>query len=436
MSLLFLNLLRSQFADRAAQPALLYRGESISYGQLDAYVRQCAAMLQGSGLQPGDRVALYTPEKLPFLVAHLATLSAGGISLPLNPRSTLEEMRYFLADSGARYIIAGKDKCKLIDGLCPAISDEEVLKCKPAPFREYQPVADDPCLLIYSSGTTGWPKGVVHTQATLASGLLALMQCWRLTPEDRVVNVLPLFHIHGLSFATFLSLITGACVLLEDQFQPESTMKAIARGTVFMAVPAIYQRLLEDRDLVHASRAWGSVRLFTAGSAPLPPEMLPRLEAILGRPVINRYGMTEAQVITSLPLDGPWPLGSVGLPLDGVELSVLDENGQPSTAGNVGTVLIRGPNLFREYWGNREATSRAFTEGWFDTGDLGFRDRNGFLTLVGRKHDLIITNGYNVYPQVVERVLSACPGVADVAVVGIPDQRRGEQVVAAVGGVL
>jgi malonyl-CoA/methylmalonyl-CoA synthetase len=286
--------------------------------------------------------------------------------------------------------------------------------------------------MIYSSGTTGQPKGVVHTQANLASSLRALQACWRVTGNDVIVNVLPLFHIHGLSFATMLTLLAGGCVLLEDAFDVDSTLEVIGDGTVFMAVPTIYYRFLEHRGFADAARRWSGVRLFTCGSAPIRPEVLPRLEAILGRPVINRYGMTEAHVITSLPLDGPWPQGSVGLPLSGIDMQLVDANGQRVAPGDVGQVQIRGPNLFREYWRKPDATRQAFASGWFDTGDVGALDHAGYLTLVGRSNDLIITNGYNVYPQVVERVINGCPGVRESAVYGVPDDRRGECVAAAI----
>jgi malonyl-CoA/methylmalonyl-CoA synthetase len=435
----FLESLRSTFVERAAEPAIEHRGRIYSYGELDDLAQRCAARLQGLGLERGDRVALYTPEKLAFLIAHLGTLYAGGISLPLNPRFTREEMRYFLSDSGARLAVAGTEGTPVLEGLRgelpelqEVIADASALDLPSAPFREPRMTADDPCLLIYSSGTTGWPKGIVHTQANLASSLYALWACWRMTPHDRVVNVLPLFHIHGLSFATHLTLLSGGCVLLEDGFHSQHTLEVIGRGTVFMAVPPIYYRFLEQPEFAGAASSWGQVRLYTCGSAPLRPEVLPSLEAILGRPVINRYGMSEAHVITSLPLDGPWPRGSVGLPLEGIELRVVRADGEPAAAEELGTVVIRGPNLFREYWRNPEATRAAFASGWFDTGDLGYLDRSGFLSLVGRKNDLIITNGYNVYPQVVERVINECPGVAESAVVGLPDDRRGEQVVAVV----
>jgi malonyl-CoA/methylmalonyl-CoA synthetase len=292
--------------------------------------------------------------------------------------------------------------------------------------------ADDPCYLFYSSGTTGWPKGVVHTHANVASALAALRECWRVGPDDVLVNVLPLFHIHGLSLATHLCLLAGGCQLTEDAFDPVRTPEVIGRGTVFMAVPTIYYRLLERPEFRAAARGWGGVRLFTCGSAPVRPDVLPELEDVLGRPVINRYGMSEAHVITSLPLDGPWPRGSVGTPLAGVEVRVAREDGQPTAEGEVGSVWLRGPNLFRAYWRRPDATRSAFATGWFETGDLGSLDAAGFLTLAGRKNDLIITNGYNVYPQVVERVVNACPGVRESAVVGVPDARRGERVVAVV----
>jgi malonyl-CoA/methylmalonyl-CoA synthetase len=372
-------------------------------------------------------------------MAHLGTLYAGAVSLPLNPRFTPEELHYFLDDSGARVVFAGADQRPILDDLCPAfpnlrgvLSDTAVWEAPQASYRTPHLQAKDPCLLMYSSGTTGWPKGVIHTQANMASGLLALRDCWRVTAEDRVVNVLPLFHIHGLAFATHVTLLAGGCVLLEESFQPLQTLAAIHRGTLFMAVPTIYYRLLEQPEFASQARTWPHVRLWTCGSAPIRPEVLPQLQEILGRPVINRYGMTEAFVITSLPLEGPWPVGSVGLPLAGIDVQVVGSECVPLSAGEVGAVRLRGPNLFRGYWNKPEATQAAFADGWFDTGDFGYRDAAGFLTLVGRKNDLIITNGYNVYPQVVERVLNGCPGVRESAVLGLPDERRGEQVVAVV----
>jgi malonyl-CoA/methylmalonyl-CoA synthetase len=217
--------------------------------------------------------------------------------------------------------------------------------------------------------------------------------------------------------------------LILDEFEPGKTMERIRECSVFMAVPTIYYRLLEQSTFRDIAKTWNKTRLFTCGSAPIRAEVLPELEAILGKPVINRYGMSEAFVISSLPLDGPWPHGSVGRALDGVEVRVMGD-GVAANAGQVGAVQLRGPNLFCEYWNKPDLTREAFASGWFETGDLGSLDNAGFLTLVGRKNDLIITNGFNVYPQVVERILNECAGVGESAVLGVPDQRKGERVVA------
>jgi malonyl-CoA/methylmalonyl-CoA synthetase len=430
----FLEELRGSFVRHASRHALDYRGERWTYGKLEAAAVRWAAWLQELGIEAGERVVLLTPNKLPFLIGHLGVLFAGGVPLPLNPRFTREELRYFLTDSGARVVIVGAQQRALVEELVNSkdgstvVLDEMLLEPPVAGFRAPSMRTDDPCLILYSSGTTGWPKGVVHTNANVGSSLAALAACWRMNPDDVVVNALPLFHIHGLAFATHLTWLTGGCLLVEDAFEPAATMRAISCGTVFMAVPPMYYKLLAEPGFAEAAKAWNNVRLFTCGSAPIRPEVLPELESILHRPVINRYGMSEAFVITGLPLDGPWPNGSVGLPLDGVELRVLRDDGGPAAADEAGAVQIRGPNLFSRYWNKPEATAAAFQGGWFETGDLGRRDARGFLTLVGRKHDLIIVSGYNVYPQVVERVIGECPGVAECAVLGLPDEKRGESV--------
>ncbi len=425
----FLDELRVTFANCANRPAIVHQDRSWTYAELEAKARRCAARLRQLGVNPGDRVAIATSEKLPFLAAHLGAFYAAGISLPLNPRFTSDELRYFLQDSGARVVVAGSDVHSVVDALRPDLPglrslmlDVEAWEAPEAEIAEPAIDRNAGCLMLYSSGTTGRPKGVLHTHANLASSLRAIQTCWRFTPDDVLVNVLPLFHIHGLSFATHLSLLTGCCMHIEESFHPRRTLEVVGRGTVFMAIPTFYYTFLDRPEFRKVAREWSNVRLFTCGSAPIRPEVLPELESILGRPVINRYGMTEAHVIASLPLDGPWPQGSVGLPLEGIEVRVVLDDGTPAGPGEVGSVQLRGPNLFREYWRRPEATRDAFASGWFDTGDLGWRDEGGFLTLAGRKHDLIITNGFNVYPQVVERVINECPGVRESAVVGVPDQ--------------
>jgi malonyl-CoA/methylmalonyl-CoA synthetase len=436
---MFLPALLASFEAHADCCALDYGNRRWSYGELAGAGRRCAAWLRAIGTAPGDRVVLFTPNKLPFLIGQLGVLLAGAVPLPLNPRFTRQELHYFLSDSGARLVLAGREQQALVaaastDLVAPplVVLDDTALDPPAATWREPAPAAGDPCLMLYSSGTTGWPKGVVHTQANVASSLAALAAVWQMTPDDVVVNTLPLFHIHGLAFATYLTWLTGGCLIVQDAFEPQQVLAALSQATVFMAVPPMYYRLLDEPQLAAAAAAWPRMRLFTCGSAPIRPEVLPQLESLLGRPVINRYGMTEAFVITSLPLAGPWPHGSVGLPLAGVSLRIVGDGGTTKPAGQVGAVQIRGPNLFREYWNRPEATREALASGWFNTGDLGQLDASGFLTLVGRQHDLIIVSGYNVYPQVVERVIGECPGVAECAVLGIPDAQRGECVAAAI----
>ncbi len=435
----FLHALYSSFETRTASPALHTHGRSITYRELKELVRNAAARLQSLGVNRGDRVAVCTCDKQAFLVSFLGAIFAGAVPLPLNPRFTREELLFFLRDSEARLAVAGADVVPVLErlksetlGSLIVVSDQEMLGPPSNSFREIDVIASDPALIIYSSGTTGWPKGIVHTHGNLLTAMRALQSCWRFTADDVVLNVLPLFHIHGLAFATLMPLLAGASVTIDD-FEPPRTLAALRDCTVFMSVPTIYYRFLEDPAFL-SSGPWPNVRLFTCGSAPIRPEVLPTLEGILGRPVINRYGMSEAFVITSLPLDGPWPSGSVGVPLDGIDVRIVADltTGRLAAPGEVGSVQLRGPNLFREYWRQPETTRAAFADGWFDTGDLGSRDAAGFLTLAGRKNELIITSGYNVYPQVVERVINSCPGVRESAVFGVPDARKGERVVAAV----
>ncbi len=443
----FVELLQYQFDQNADKPAIIYQGDILTYAQLENRAKLVGALLQEQGLEKGERVIIYTADKLPFLIIHLGIILSGGVSLPLNFSFTKDEMRYFLNDSGASFVFASGKQATLIDQIksrCPKLEEiinptEMIEKGGSKPFISPSLGEEDNCFMLYSSGTTGRPKGVVHTHQNLAASLLDLQACWAFLPEDVLLNVLPLFHIHGLSFATHLSLISGASMILEDKFHPLKTMDKIRDATVFMAVPTIYYAFLRRPEFKEKAREWDRTRLFTCGSAPIRPEVLPELEAILNTQLINRYGMTESHVITSLPLNGPFPQGSVGLPLAGMELKLVAEDGKALSAGSsqpedrkvVGEVKVRSKNLFNHYWNNPEATASAFDQdGFFATGDLGYLDELGLLTLVGRKTDLIITNGYNVYPAVVERVINSFAQVRESAVIGLPDERKGEKVIA------
>lgn len=444
----FVELLKRQCEEHANATAIIYHGEVISFGQLEKKAEIVSSFLRERGLKKGDRVALYTQEKLPFLILHLGVILSGGVSVPLNFNFTEDEMVYFLNDSGARFIFVSHREAPLVKKIqkqCLTVEDsiehgEGVFQAQSAKCKEVKIEPDDYCCILYSSGTTGRPKGVVHTHRNIAASLLALQKCWKFSARDILLNVLPLYHLHGLSFGAHLSFISGSAMIVEDNFL--HTLDTIKEATVFMAVPTIYYAFLRRRqEFIEKAKEWGNVRLFTCGSAPIRPEVLPELEGIIHNHIINRYGMTESHVITSLPLQGPFPQGSVGVPLEGVEMRLVSEDGTIVSAGSrgedgqplVGEVRIRGENLFSHYWNKEEATKKAFDkDGFFLTGDLGYLDQNGFLTLLGRTDDLIIVDGENVYPPVIERVLNNDDQVRESAVIGVPDARTGERVVAVI----
>ncbi len=427
-------------ATRSDHPALRYKQESISYGDLFRTALIAGGNLRARGLEPGDRVLVVCEEKLPLLTCHLAAILAGGVSVPLNPAYTPPELSYFLSDSGARFAIASGGPAEVIAKLaaeqsadCQVLDPYALLDEQGEPLSEPAFSPEQDAFMLYSSGTTGQPKGIMHTHGSLAAAVSALAECWQFTPDDVLLNCLPLYHIHGLSFGCHVALTTGCEMIIADRFHPRNTMRQIAEATVFYGVPPFHYSFLDRPEFPDAAKRWQQLRLITCGSAPIRPEVLPQLEEIIGRPVINRYGMTETHVIASLPLDGPKKQGSVGLPLPGIEVEVRSKEGELTQVDQVGQVWVRGPNLFDRYWRKPQAMSESFDEaGWFATGDLGERDADGMLTLRGRLKDLIIVSGYNVYPPVVERVINSCPGVRESAVIGVPDQRKGERVVAVV----
>ncbi|MFQ5808684.1 MAG: class I adenylate-forming enzyme family protein, partial [Armatimonadota bacterium] len=429
---------RATLEERAEQPALCYRSQWRTFGQIRGRAAAVAATLRELGLERSDRVALFSPDKLPYLHVHLGAMLAGGMSLPVNFRSPLNELAYFISDSGARFIFAGPEQLEIAEqakATCPTLEHvltqdwyESLEPCDRLPGADLKP--DDMAMMLYTSGTTGRPKGAVHTHGSMASAVGAIAECWAFTPDDTLLNVLPLFHIHGLSFASHVWLTTGGRMIVQDAFHPRRTLEALSEATAFMGVPPYYYSWLDWAQFRERAGQFGHIRLFTCGSAPIRPEVLPELQEILGGPIINRYGMTETHVNTSLPLGGPHKMGSVGLALSGIEVEV---RGDEDDEGEAGEVWVRGPNLFTEYWNRPEATAEAFdADGWFDTGDLGEQDEDAFLTLRGRSKDLIIVGGYNVYPPVVECVINDCPGVKESALIGVPDRRRGERVMAVV----
>jgi malonyl-CoA/methylmalonyl-CoA synthetase len=429
--------------------------QRVTYAELDRLARQTAVYLQSLGIEPRDRVALQLSKSLEFILLHLATAQLGAISLPLNLAYPPDEIEYFLSDSGAKLFFtleSSKEKMQSILPLLPELREcVFVDPTQPGHFQSliasYQSArsnprlpyghdvsADDTAVLIYTSGTTGRPKGAEITHGNLNSNLQALHAAWGWTPDDVLLHVLPIFHVHGLFAALHGALHAGATTLLMREFDARRTLQMLSSGqcTVFMAVPTIHQRLL---DVAGAGQFdLSRVRLITSGSDRLPDEAFTGFQKTFRYTLLERYGMTETGMNCSNPLNGERRLGSVGLPLAGVQVRVVDpESDQPLPHGEIGEVQLRGPNIFKGYWKQPQKTAESFTaDGWFRTGDLGFREADGYLTLCGRSKDLIISGGLNIYPPEVERVLAEHPAVAACAVIGCPDREWGERVTAVV----
>jgi malonyl-CoA/methylmalonyl-CoA synthetase len=424
--------------------------QRVTYAELDQLVQKTAGYLQSLGLQPGDRVGLQLTKSLEFILLHLAAIRLGCITLPLNLAYPPDELKYFLQDSGAKLFFALEASKDKIQSILPELP--ELKQClflnpsKPEQFNSIitnhqSPVSNfptsnptDTAIIIYTSGTTGRPKGAEITHENLKSNLDALQITWGWQVDDILLHVLPIFHVHGLFVALHGALHAGATTLLMREFDAHKTLQTLVehRCTVFMAVPTIHNRLLDvpnakSFDLSH-------VRLITSGSDRLPDEVFTGFQETFGHTLLERYGMTETGMNCSNPLHGERRIGSVGLPLPGVDVRIVNsETGEVLPDGEIGDVQLRGPNIFKGYWRQPQKTSDSFSaDGWFKTGDLGFREKDGYITLCGRSKDLIISGGLNIYPPEVERVLAEHPAVNACAVIGCLDKEWGEKVTAVV----
>ena len=408
-----------------------------------AMVHRAANALHAHGVRAGDRVAAQIAKTPEALAVYGATAAVGAVFLPLNTAYTAAEVDYFVGDAapalllvdparadalapvaaahGAQWLTLGADGCGTFRTLCDA---------QPAAFTVEDRSADDLAALLYTSGTTGRSKGAMLTHGNLLSNAEALASEWRFTPDDVLLHALPIFHTHGLFVATNVALLSGASMLFLPGFDLEAVLRLLPRATVLMGVPTFYTRLLDapQFDRVLCER----MRLFVSGSAPLLAETHVAFEARTGHRILERYGMTESNMNTSNPYAGDRRAGTVGLPLPGVEVIVADpDTGAPLPAGDTGVVEVRGPNVFKGYWRMPEKTQEEFRDnGFFITGDLGCFSDDGYLTLVGRQKDLIITGGFNVYPKEVELLLDEQPGVLESAVIGVPHPDFGEAVIA------
>ena len=417
-----------------------------TYADFVELAGRIAALLRAHGVVPGDRVVVQAPKTPETLALFFGCGQAGGVLLPLNTAYTADEVAYFVADAEPALCVcapeaAGAFAAALAGRSVPVLTVspegtgtfvDAIAAAAPSPDvtpRE----TDDLAALLYTSGTTGRSKGAMLTQGNLLSNTLVLKDVWRFTRDDVLIHALPIFHTHGLFVATNVLLAAGGSLVFHRGFKVDAVLDDLPRATALMGVPTFYTRLLASnrltRDVV------GHMRLFTSGSAPLLAETHATFAERTGHRILERYGMTETGMNTSNPYDGERRPGTVGFPLPGTEIRVADDAGEPLPDGAIGGIEVRGPNVFKGYWRMPEKTAAEFrADGFFITGDVGRFDADGYLHLVGRSKDLIISGGLNIYPKEVETVIDAVDGVVESAVIGVPHPDFGEAVVAVVVG--
>lgn len=440
------QLRQSSIDNEQACFAIVDGNKQISYAEMFAAAENIAASFIKLGLKPGDRVAVQVDKSIESIQVYLAVILAGGVFLPLNTAYTPNELEYFLSDATPRIFIcrvSQYDDLKKVaeKAQVPVIltldaqgngSLKDSLSYSTESFEAVPRNADDLASILYTSGTTGRSKGAMLTHRNIASNAKVLADHWQFTPQDRLIHALPLFHIHGLYVAINITLMAGSSVIFHKQFDAQAILHDMQKATVLMGVPTFYVRLLTLPDLDKESTK--SMRLFVSGSAPLLAETHSAWLKQTGHAILERYGMTETNMNTSNPYHGERREGTVGHPLPGINIIVANpENGQPLPQGEMGSIEIKGPNVFSGYWNMPEKTAEEFRpNGYFITGDLGRFDEQGYLSIVGRSKDMIISGGYNVYPKEIELLIDDIDGVDESAVIGLPHPDFGEGVAAVV----
>jgi malonyl-CoA/methylmalonyl-CoA synthetase len=436
-------------AGAAAHPGAAFietpEGRTYTYGDAEAATASLANHLVGLGVKPGDRVAAQVEKSPQALFVYLATLRAGAVYLPLNTAYTEHELDYFVGDAQPKVFVCAPERQAAIvpiaaaHGAAVATLDARgagtIMAGASACATSFEDVArapDDLAAILYTSGTTGRAKGAMLTHRNLRSNALALVRLWRFTREDRLIHALPIFHTHGLFVAVNVTLAAGASMILLPKFDAPQIIGLLPRATALMGVPTFYTRLLDEPGLTR--EAARGMRLFVSGSAPLSAETHAAWSERTGHAILERYGMTETNMNTSNPYEGVRKPGAVGFALEGVEVRVADpESGRELARGEAGMIEVRGPNVFKGYWRNPEKTAAEFrADGFFVSGDIGRFDADGYLHIVGRAKDLVISGGFNVYPAEVEAEIDRIEGVAESAVIGLPDRDFGEAVTAVV----
>jgi malonyl-CoA/methylmalonyl-CoA synthetase len=431
----------ARLQQRQTRLLILPDSREISGAAFFALIARTANALRAAGVQPGDRVAVQIAKSPEALAVYAATVSIGAVFLPLNTAYTPDELDYFLGNATPRVFLADPAKAEALALLAAKHSATlltldstgrgslaDLMQRQTDSFTPAPRALGDLAAILYTSGTTGRSKGAMLTHGNLLSNAETLARLWRFTAADVLLHALPIFHTHGLFVASNISLLTGGAMIFLPGFDADTVLRLLPQATAMMGVPTFYTRLLDSPAFTR--EACAHMRLFISGSAPLLAETHTEFEARTGHRILERYGMTETNMNTSNPYDGERRAGTVGFPLPDVELRIMAE-GRLAAPGQVGMIEVRGPNVFAGYWQMPEKTAEELTaDGWFLTGDLAMQDGDGYIHIVGRAKDLIISGGYNIYPKEVELLLDDVPGVLESAVIGLPHSDFGEAVFA------
>ena len=422
-----LHLFDHSLVGRRDQPALQFvacdgRREDRTFGEIEDASNRFAHALAARGLEAGDRLCVCLPNGVEVIQLFLACVKLGAIYVPVNILYREREVGHIVSDAQPKAVVTAAELSELVRAA--AQSDTQRIS---APRLD----GDSPAAIVYTSGTTGTSKGAVLTHNNFVVNALSVVTCWEITSADRFLLPLPLFHVHGLGNGLHAWLVSGCRMRLVERFEHQKATEMLLdfRPTLLFGVPTIYVRLLETP--AAAAREIGSgMRLFVSGSAPLAAQVLEDFRALFGHTILERYGMSETLMNLSNPYVGERRAGTVGFPFPGVSVRLLDPEGNPVPDGETGEIYLRGPNVFSGYWKRPEATAEAFRDNWFRTGDLAVRSADGYYTLVGRRSDLIISGGFNIYPREIEEFLTEQPEIAEAAVAGVADRLRGEVPVA------
>lgn len=424
--------LHKRNAPHTQRTALRYHGETITYADLEHNVEQYARYFIKMGLKPGDRAAIALPNCPGFIYSYLGITRAGGIVVPLNLLQAPRELAFMLQDSGSRFLIVnpeiGQHMGRLpLPGLTVVLLDD---KCRQeiadSPQVSFPDVTDfSTCTFLYTSGTTGQPKAAMLTHANLIANVKAMEDVSGFTSEDNFLAVLPMFHSFGWATSVLFPLYLGGAITILDSFKPKEILQVLVDEgvTIFCGVPSMFSLLLKSRRQV----VFPKLRFAFSGGDSISGENLVEFEKKFNTPIVEGYGLSEASPIVCLnPIQGTRKIRSVGVPLPGVKAKVIDDEGREMPFGEIGELIARGPNIMQGYFNREEETLSALQGGWLHTGDLAYQDQDGFFFIVGRKKELIINAGFNVYPREVELALEEHPGVAEAAVIGVPHPLKGQ----------